>query len=99
MRLNTQALVLADNIISIQTSNGLEPTGNGLRLIVDDANQSASNLQLALFLREAFILCETLLYGPHESIETMSKALRLGNGSISARTRLTFLSPNLIKKS
>jgi site-specific DNA recombinase len=87
-----------DDTISIQTSTGLEPTGNGLRLIINNANHTAANMQLAPLLGEAFILRETLLNGPHDSIEAMSKALQMGKGYISARIRLTFLSPGLIKK-
>jgi site-specific DNA recombinase len=90
--------VTSDNTVTIQTSNGLEPSGNGLRLIINDANQAAPNMQLAPLLGEAFSLRETLLNGAHDSIEAMSKALQLGKGHINARMRLTFLSPNLIRK-
>ncbi len=55
-------------------------------------------MQLAPLLGEAFTLRETLLNGPHDSIEAMSKALQLGKGYITSRIRLTFLSPSLIKK-
>ncbi len=55
-------------------------------------------MQLAPLLGEAFMLREELLNGPHDSVEAMSKALQTTNGYISARIRLTFLSPSLIKK-
>jgi site-specific DNA recombinase len=87
-----------DDILCIKTANCLAPSGNGLRLIINDANQIVPNLHLAPLLGEAFILRETLLNGPHDSIEAMSKSLQLGKGYITSRIRLTFLSPNLIRK-
>ena len=36
--------------------------------------------------------------GPHISIEAMSKALHLSNGYLTARIRLTFLAPKLIRR-
>lgn len=87
-----------DDGICIQTANCLEPSGNGLRLIISDANHPAPNMQLAPLLGEAFTLRESLLNGPQDSIEAMSKALQLGRGYITSRIRLTFLSPTLIRK-
>lgn len=84
--------------ICIQTANSLEPSGKGLRLVINDANLPVPNLQLAALLGEAFALRETFLYGPHDSIEALSKALLLGKGYVTSRIRLTFLSPRLIKK-
>jgi hypothetical protein len=87
------------DVVCIKTTNCLEPTGNGLRLIINDANRAVPNIQLAPLLGEGFALREALLNGPHDSIEAMSKALHLGKkGYISSRVRLTFLSPSLIKK-
>lgn len=57
-----------------------------------------SNLHLAPLLGEAFMLREALLNGTHDSIEAMSNALQRGKGYINARIRLTYLSPQLIKK-
>jgi site-specific DNA recombinase len=87
-----------DDVVSIKTTNCLEPSGNGLRLLINDPSQAVPNMQLAPLLGEAFALRETLLNGPHDRIEPMSKALQLGKGYINARIRLTFLSPNLIRK-
>jgi site-specific DNA recombinase len=87
-----------DDIVCILTTNCLEHSGNGLRLIINDTNQASPNVNLAPLLGEAFMLREELLNGPHESIEAMSKALQTTNGTISARIRLTYLSPSLIKK-
>lgn len=87
-----------DDIILIKSENCLELTGNGLRLIINDATQQAPNMQLAPLLGESFLLRETLLNGPHDSIEALSKALQLGKGYVTSRIRLTFLSPRLIKK-
>lgn len=87
-----------DDVVSIKTTNCLEPSGNGLRLLINDPSQAVPNMQLAPLLGEAFALRETLLNGPHDSIEPMSKALQLGKGYINARIRLTFLSPNLSRK-
>ncbi len=87
-----------DDVVCIQTTNCLEPSGNGVRLIINDTNQPSPNMQLAPLLGEAFMLREELLSGLHDSVEAMSKALQTTNGYISARIRLTFLSPSLIKK-
>jgi hypothetical protein len=87
-----------DDAIIIQTTTGLEPSGNGLRLIISDTTQSQPNLHLAPLLGEAFMLREALLNGTHDSIEAMSNALQRGKGYINARIRLTYLSPQLIKK-
>jgi DNA invertase Pin-like site-specific DNA recombinase len=87
-----------DDVVCIQTTTCLEPSGNGLRLIINDTNQASPNMQLAPLLGEAFMLREELLNGSHDSIESMSKALQTTNGYISARIRLTYLSPSLIKK-
>jgi site-specific DNA recombinase len=87
-----------DDVAFIQTANCLAPSGNGLRLMINVTNQAAPNMHLAPRLGEAFTLRETLLNGPHDSIEAISKALQLGKGHINARIRLTFLSPNLIRR-
>jgi site-specific DNA recombinase len=92
------SLDTTDHTVSIQTTNCLEPSGNGLRLVINDTNQATPNMQLAPLLGEAFVLRETLLNGLHDSIEAMSKTIQTTNGYISARIRLTFLSPSLIKK-
>ncbi|MGB8816672.1 MAG: hypothetical protein WCC66_02005 [Rhizobiaceae bacterium] len=87
-----------DDVVCIQTTNCLEPSGNGLRLIINDTNQNIPNMQRAPLLAEAFTFRETLLKGPHDRIEAMSTALQLGKGSITSRIRQTFLSPRLIRK-
>jgi site-specific DNA recombinase len=87
-----------DDVVSIKTTDCLEPSGNGLRLIIKDLSQAVPNMQLASLLGEGFTLRETLLSGLHDSIEAMSSTLQLGKGYITSRIRLTFLSPNLIRK-
>jgi hypothetical protein len=87
-----------NDIFTIQTINGLETTGNGLRLVISETNQTQPSMHLAPLLGEAFMLREALLNDPHDSIEAMSKALQRGKGYIHARIRLTYLSPQLIKK-
>jgi site-specific DNA recombinase len=86
------------DVVVIKTRDCLEATGNGLRLIIRDDSSSAPNLHLALLIAQSFALRETLLNGPHSSIEAMSKALQLSNGYLTARIRMTFLAPKLIRR-
>jgi hypothetical protein len=86
------------DIVCIQTESCLEPSGNGLRLVIKDNSDAEPNTQLAPFLGEAFMLLEKLSNGSHDSIEARSKALQVGKGHINSRIRLTFLSPDLIRK-
>jgi site-specific DNA recombinase len=88
---------MEDDIAIIQTENGLEPSGNGLRLIIKDTGQAEPNMQLAPLIGEAFMFREALMNGPHDSIEDVSKAFEMGKGHVTARIRLTYLSPKLIR--
>jgi DNA invertase Pin-like site-specific DNA recombinase len=47
---------LEEHLICIKTENCLEPTGNGLRLVISDAHQTTNNMQLAPLLAESFML-------------------------------------------
>ena len=87
-----------DDIIWIRTETCIEPSGNGVKLIIKDDCLTAPNPNLAPLIAEAFELREAFLNGPYDSIEAMSKALQMGNGAITARIRLTLLSPHLIRR-
>jgi site-specific DNA recombinase len=89
---------LEGDVVIIKTTDCLEAKGNGLRLVIRDDSASAPNLHLAPLIAQSFALRETLLNGPHGSIEAMSKALKLSNGYLTARIRLTFLAPKLIRR-
>jgi site-specific DNA recombinase len=88
---------IENDIAIIQTTNGLEPSGNGLRLIIKDTGQAEPNMQLAPLIGEAFMFREALLSGPCDSIEDVSKAFQMGKRHVTARIRLTYLSPKLIR--
>lgn len=75
----------------------LHRAGKGIRLVVGGGVVEKPDGQMVALLRDAHATREALLSGCDETIDAMSQRLGVNRDILSARMRLTYLAPDIVR--
>ncbi|HVX37599.1 MAG TPA: recombinase family protein [Hyphomicrobium sp.] len=75
----------------------LQRVGKGIRLVVGGGIAEKSNGQLAALMRDAHATCVALMTGRDATIDAMAQRLGIKRDYLSARLRLAYLAPDIVR--
>jgi DNA invertase Pin-like site-specific DNA recombinase len=83
--------------IELRVDAKLRRVGKGIRLVVGGGVVEKPDGQMVALLRDAHATREALLSGRDETIDAMSQRLGVNRDILSARMRLTYLAPDIVR--
>lgn len=94
---DTSKTELEDDQLVLEINTHLARAGKGIRLVIGNGQADEMNPELVNLISEAFAIKDQFLNGCDESIEAMSKRLKVSKGYITSRIRITYLAPDIIR--
>lgn len=88
---------LQPGAIELTIDAKLRRAGKGIRLVVGGGVAEKPDGQMVALLRDAHATREALLSGRDETIDAMSQRLGINRDILSARLRLTYLAPDILR--
>lgn len=86
-----------ENPLVLKITASLRRAGKEVRLVIGDGKSDKIDPGLVKLIGESFALGDQLFSGDEDSIEAMSGHLNLGKGYLTARIRLTYLAPSIVR--